>query len=84
MPIPDLESLQYKLRKRGFKVDDPQFHPCPDCGVQAVSRYVILGRSGGRDITLCLECGVARSWRSNAGMEEREEDVGFDLRAFLA
>jgi hypothetical protein len=83
MPIEDLETLQYKLRKRGFKVDDPQYHPCPDCSVQAVMRYTILGRSGGRDITICLDCGVSRSWRSGAGMEERVEDAGFDLRTFL-
>jgi len=25
-----------------------------------------------------------KSWRSGAGLEQREQDVGFDLRAFLA
>lgn len=84
MPIADLDTLQYKLKKRGFKVDDPQYHPCPDCNVQAVLRFVIAGRAGGRDITLCLDCGRARSWRSNAGMTDRVEDPDFDLRAFLA
>ena len=45
--------------------------------------FVILGRSGGRDIRLCTACGASKSWRATAGMDERNEDVDFDLRAFL-
>jgi hypothetical protein len=48
-----------------------------------VRKYATLGRTGGRDISLCEACGVATSWRSVAGMEQREQDAGFDLRAFL-
>ena len=56
-PIEDLEALRAGLRKRGFKQDDPLLHDCPDCGVKAIERYIIAGRSGGRDITLCQACG---------------------------
>jgi hypothetical protein len=83
MPIADLETLHYKLGKRGFRRDDVLLHVCDKCGEKAVLTYVIAGRSGGRDIRLCAECGHARSWRSAAGMEGREEDPAFDLRAFL-
>jgi hypothetical protein len=58
-------------------------HDCPDCAARAVLTYVIAGRIGGRDIRLCMECGVARSWRSVAGLDRREEDPAFDLEAFL-
>jgi len=83
MPVADLETLQYRLKKRGFKQDDVFLHECPSCKEQAVVIYVIAGKSGGRDIRLCLACGEARSWRSVAGLEQRVEDEGFDLRAFL-
>ena len=83
MPVEDLETLEYKMNKRGFKRDDVFFHGCDKCGVKAVAIYKIMGRVGGRDIKLCHHCGDARSWRSGAGQESREEDVGFDLRAFL-
>jgi hypothetical protein len=83
MPIADLESIERALKKRGFRRDDLLFHECPSCKIKAVATYVIAGRSGGRDIALCLDCGVARSWRSNAGFGERVEDPNFDLAAFL-
>jgi hypothetical protein len=78
-----LDTYEYKLRKRGFRRDDVLLHECPDCGLKAILTYVIAGRGGGRDIRLCAECGCARSWRSQAGMEGREEDPGFDLAKFL-
>jgi hypothetical protein len=84
MPIADLAQLQAGLKQRGFRQDDAVLHECPDCQTRALARYVIAGRSGGRDITLCLDCGRARSWRSGAGLEQRTEDLTFDLRAFLA
>lgn len=83
MAISDLATLEYKLSKRGFRRDDLLLHDCETCGEHAVLSYVIAGKSGGRDIQLCQACGRARSWRSVAGLEERAEDVGFDLRAFL-
>ena len=83
MPVDDLGTLEYKLQKRGFRRDDMLLHDCPTCKEHAVATYVIAGRTGGRDITLCLACGESRSWRSNAGAETRVEDEGFDLRAFL-
>ena len=83
MAIDDLGTLEYKLTKRGFRRDDVLLHECVDCHEKAVLSYVIAGRSGGRDITLCQACGRSRSWRSGAGLLEREEDPGFDLRTFL-
>lgn len=83
MPIAELETLHYKLGKRGFRRDDLLLHVCDKCSEKAVLTYVIAGRSGGRDIRLCAECGHSRSWRSAAGMEGREEDPAFDLHTFL-
>ena len=83
MAIDDLETLEYKLRKRGFRREDAYLHECAACHEHAVLTYVTAGRTGGRDISLCQACGVATSWRSVAGLEAREQDVGFDLRAFL-
>jgi hypothetical protein len=83
MPIEDLGTIEYKLGKRGFRRDDVFLHECLDCHEKAMLTYVIMGKTGGRDIRICQACGVARSWRSVAGLEERQEDVGFDLRAFL-
>jgi hypothetical protein len=80
----DLQTIEYKLNKRGFKRSDVYFHKCEKCNEQAVVVFAILGRSGGRDIQICQACGDARSWRNGAGMEEREEDKTFDLTAFLA
>ena len=79
----EVEALEYKLRKRGFRRDDVLLHECASCKENAVATYVIAGRTGGRDITLCLACGAARSWRSGAGFEQRVEDAGFDLNEFL-
>jgi hypothetical protein len=84
MPVADLDTLEYKLGKRGFRREDGYLHQCTDCGEQAVLKYVVAGKTGGRDISLCQACGSSRSWRSGAGLEAREEDTGFDLRAFLA
>jgi hypothetical protein len=83
MAITDLDALERKLSKRGFRRDDVYLHECPECHEQAVLKYVIGGRTGGRDISLCQACGDAKSWRSVAGLEVREPDVGFDLRKFL-
>ena len=84
MPAPaDLETLQAKLKKRGFRQDDMFLHDCPACAEKAVAIYAISGRSGGSDIRLCLACGDSQSWRAGAGMEGREQDPTFDLRAFL-
>ena len=83
MAIDDLEALKYALKKRGFRQDDLLLHDCESCHEHAVTTYVIAGRNGGRDISLCLACGVARSWRSGAGLLQRVEDENFDLRAFL-
>jgi hypothetical protein len=83
MPIDDLENLEHKLRKRGFRREDAYVHQCSSCHEHAVLKYVTMGKTGGRDISLCQACGVATSWRSVAGLEKREQDVGFDLRKFL-
>lgn len=84
MPVEDLQTLEYKLTKRGFRRDDVFLHQCEKCKEQAVIKYILQkGRTGGRDIALCQACGDARSWRASAGLETREEDLTFDLRAFL-
>lgn len=84
MAVEDLQTIEYKLTKRGFRRDDVYMHKCEKCEEQAVAKYILQkGRIGGRDIALCLACGDARSWRASAGLEAREEDLGFDLRAFL-
>jgi hypothetical protein len=69
--IANLDTLEYKLKKRGFRRDDVLLHDCAVCKEHAVATYVIAGKSGGRDIALCLACGHARSWRSVAGLEQR-------------
>ena len=84
MAIEDLAAIEYALRQRGFRRGDVPHHDCTACKERAVTTYLISGRVGGRDISLCLACGMARSWRSVAGLETREEDLAFDLRQFLA
>jgi len=86
MPLTDreLETLEYKLKKRGFKQGDLYHHECPTCKENAVRIYTIMAKTGGRDIRLCLACGKATSFRAGAGMEARAEDPNFDLEAFLA
>jgi hypothetical protein len=79
----ELDAYEHRLKRRGFRRDDVLLHDCPDCKAKAVLTYVIAGRSGGRDIRLCMGCGAAHSWRSVAGLESREEDPAFDLEAFL-
>ncbi len=83
MPVEDLGTLEYKLQKRGFRRDDVLLHVCEKCKEQACATYVITGRAGGRDISLCLACGDSRSWRSSPDANQRVEDPDFDLRAFL-
>jgi hypothetical protein len=83
MPFADLETLLYKLKKRGFKQDDLYLHECPGCKQQSVAIFTIAGKTGGREIRLCVECGDARSFRSGAGLQAREQDAAFDLRTFL-
>jgi hypothetical protein len=78
-----LDTLRRALGKRGFKVDDPLRHQCGGCNEHAVERYVLQSKLGGRDIDLCLACGVARSWSRRGNTAEREEEAGFDLAKFL-
>jgi hypothetical protein len=79
----ELETLERKLGKRGFRRIDVYLHQCTACNEQAVLKYGTTGRTGGRDIALCQACGSATSWRSVAGLEAREQDLAFDLAAFL-
>ncbi|HEY0191073.1 MAG TPA: hypothetical protein VGC42_08120 [Kofleriaceae bacterium] len=80
----DLDAIERKLSKRGFRRDDIYLHECPECHEKAVLRYIIAkSRTGGRDIALCQACGDSKSWRSVAGMESREQDLEFDLHKFL-
>ena len=79
----DIEALERRLTKRGFKQADLYHHECPSCKEPAVRIYGIGGKLGGRDIRLCLACGVCKSFRSGSGMEDRVEDPSFDLETFL-
>jgi hypothetical protein len=82
--LPDeLSALELKLSKRGFHLNDSYLHECSACHERAVLKYAVAGRTGGRDIALCQACGTATSWRSGAGLEAREQDLSFDLHAFL-
>ena len=80
----DLEALERKLNKRGFKRTDVYLHDCMTCKEHAAIIYAIAGKIGGRDIAYCQACGAAHSWRSGAGLESREIDPTFDLDTFLA
>lgn len=82
-PVVNLEAIEHKLHKRGFKQQDLYHHECPSCKENAVRVYGIVSKVGGRDIRLCLACGKATSFRAGAGMEDRTEDPSFDLDAFL-
>lgn len=80
----DLDAFRRAIAKRGFKKSDPLLHPCPKCGaVQGVEKWVLEGRTGGRDIDLCVRCGHASSWRKRPPEESREEDKTFDPVAFM-
>ena len=83
MAIDDLDTIEHKLGKRGFRRIDGHFYECAACHERAVRKYATVGKTGGRDISLCQACGVARSWRSDATFQTREEDRNFDLHAFL-
>lgn len=83
-PVANLEALEYKLNKRGFKQTDVYHHECATCKENAVRIYGIINKVGGRDIQLCLACGAVRSFRTSAGMVGRVEDAEFDLDKFLA
>lgn len=83
-PIDDLATLVYRLEKRGFRRDDLLLHDCTTCHEHAVLTFKIAGKTGGRDIQICQACGIATSFRSGAGLEERVADPSFDLRTFLA
>ena len=78
-----IESQERALKKRGFKHDDPQMHHCAACGEQAIARFVLHGKLGGRDIDVCRACGGAWSWSRRGELAEREQDVTFDLVTFL-
>jgi hypothetical protein len=56
---------------------------CSTCGIQAVEKYSVGGKPGGRDIDLCLACGASASWRRRPDREDRERDETFDLAVFL-
>jgi len=83
MASPEIEALRRGLAKRGIKKDDLYFHECTACNERAVEKYVLISRLGGRDIDLCVMCGLARSWTRKAGSEERTEEPNFDLKVFL-
>lgn len=82
-PVTNIEAIEYKLKKRGFKQSDLYHHECPSCKEPAVRVYGIMSKMGGRDIRICLACGDTKSFRNVAGMEGRSEDAAFNLDEFL-
>ena len=51
----DLEAFRAAIFKRGFRQSDPLRHPCPKCNaLQSVEKWVLFGRTGGRDIDICM------------------------------
>jgi Zn ribbon nucleic-acid-binding protein len=83
MPL-DLDSFRSQLAKRGFKRVDPLLHGCPKCkALQGVEKWSLSGRTGGRDIDLCVRCTHASSWRRRPPGEDREEDTTFNPETFL-
>jgi hypothetical protein len=71
-----------KLLKRGFKRDSVKDF-CEACRVSALHVYKLLGRTGGRDVKMCMACGKISSFRRSAN-DDVTEEIGFDLDAFLA
>ena len=79
MPIPELDTIELQAGQARLQAER---RAPPRVSRRASERgriFAISGKSGGRDIQLCIECGKAKSWRSVAGMETREEDAAFDL-----
>jgi hypothetical protein len=81
---PDVDALERRLHKRGFKRTDGYMFECAACGNNSMLTYGIMGKSGGRTIRLCVHCGATKSWLSGAGMGSASEDPDFDLERFLA
>lgn len=80
----DLEAFRAAIYKRGFRQTDPLRHPCPKCNKQrAVEKWSLAGRTGGRDIDICMECSDVKSWRRRPHPEDREEDKTFDPVTFM-
>jgi hypothetical protein len=80
----DLDTQLRALAKRGFRQHDPYKHECWGCKKMSVVRFSIArGSIGGRDIDVCLECGVAKSWTRRGTTDERDEDKTFTLDGFL-
>jgi hypothetical protein len=78
----EIEDIQRKLKKRGFKTDGVR-ERCEGCSVNGVWIYKISSRTGGRDIKWCLACGTIRSWKRTSD-DKLAEDTSFDLQKFLA
>ncbi|MCC6995389.1 MAG: hypothetical protein IT370_12330 [Deltaproteobacteria bacterium] len=78
----EMENLDRKLIKRGFKVDGVR-ELCAACGERAQRIYRLVGgRIGGRDIHWCLACDVATSVLRD-GSDALRKDDDFDLVKFL-
>lgn len=79
----ELDAERAAMTKRGFRRGDLYYHQCPTCKEQAVEKWELVGKPGGRDIDLCLACGKSWSWRRRPEREDREVDPGFVLWTFL-
>ncbi|MEZ4398986.1 MAG: hypothetical protein R3B06_03160 [Kofleriaceae bacterium] len=80
----DLEAFRRAMFKRGFRQSDPLLHPCPACKhTKGVEKWVLAGRTGGRDVDVCMQCSKVTSWRHRPLENDREEDPAFDPASFL-
>lgn len=78
-----METLEYKLTKRGF-LRNPKPERCDACSERAVFLYTIPHTNiGGRSIEWCHACQNERGFLRPGG-GDRVEEPDFDLEAFLA
>jgi hypothetical protein len=78
----DIENLNYKLDKRGFR-RDPRPVVCDGCGERALFQYALKQTNlGGRQIEWCYACDLERAYTRRPD-QERALDAGFSLESFL-
>jgi hypothetical protein len=73
--------VKKKMKERGFKVAD-RVQICEKCEEYGEETWSLKGGQGmgGRDISACMNCGRARSWK---GASPRIMEEPFDLLGFL-
>jgi hypothetical protein len=74
--------VKKKMKDRGFKMAD-RVQLCEKCDEFAEETWSLKGPQGigGRDISACMNCGRARSWKGSGAGRVIEDP--FDLLGFL-